>query len=436
MPCMNASRSALLVALLCISWIAHAQRQPPNPILSDQAIDRILIQSSLTNGQTPFHALLAITGPTPAYSGQVDVLWFAPAQYRLTLSSPTFHQVRIVNGDQVQEQNDGDFYPRWLQTFVEALLDPIPLELFRGIAVTLPEAGSAPSTGMHLQPCIRRDDRPGGITDQMTWGSICFYDERMTLLQSVQTFNRYLEFSDFHSFGKQNIPYTFATSVLDYQPVKGHLDLLERIGAPDPSLIAISAPTPPSAILHTAFVSTLKEETLIDHPPVFNWPTVREGKTDGYMIVYARTDRTGQVRETAKHNSDQPGLEQFGMEQALTLKFHPLLIDGVPQQMEMPLVLHFSTKLADPLPHLSDAETRAHITGCQLPHPKPGQRPYRITVSVNEQGKLTGESYPDANTPDAPHASTVPGLSLFPCKFSPYLVDGKPTYYHGELLLP
>ena len=34
------------------------------------------------------------------------------------------------------------------------------------------------------------------------------------------------------------------------------------------------------------------------------------------MIVYERTDRTGQVRETSKHNSDKPGLEDFGIEAA------------------------------------------------------------------------------------------------------------------------
>ena len=48
---------------------------------------------------------------------------------------------------------------------------------------------------------------------------------------------------------------------------------------------------------------------MVEKAPEIQWPAVREGKTEGYMIVYARTDRTGQVRETAKHNSDQPGLE-------------------------------------------------------------------------------------------------------------------------------
>ena len=425
---MMARRLALLVCLLVTASHADSQHTPET-IPSDQALDRVLSQSSLTHGQTPFHAVLAITGPIPAYSGQVDLLWFARTQYRLTLSSPTFHQRRIVNGDQVQEQNDGNFYPRWLQTFAETLLDPASLlSNFRG-------GSSRLAIGPDIvNSCTRRDDRPGGITDQLTWGILCFAGPEPRLA-SIQTFNRSIQFADYQTFGDQQIARTYTTSVLDYKEVTARLVILEAT-KPDPSQIAITAPTPPSATIKTAFVSTLQEEALIDHPPTFNWPTVREGKTDGYMIVYARTDRTGQVRETAKHNSDQPGLEQFGMEQALTLKFQPLLIDGVPQQMEMPLVLHFTTKLADPIPLLPDAETRNHISGCTLPHPKPGQQPFRVIVSVNEAGKLTGESYPDANTPGAPHAGSVPSVSLYTCRFSPYFVNGKPSYYHGELLLP
>jgi hypothetical protein len=55
------------------------------------------------------------------------------------------------------------------------------------------------------------------------------------------------------------------------------------------------------------------------------------------------------------------------MEQALKYKFKPLVVDGVAQQIEMPLVLHFTSKLGDPIPELDDATTRKLVTGCSLP---------------------------------------------------------------------
>src|SRR5262249_44808846 len=150
---------------------------------------------------------------------------------------------------------------------------------------------------------------------------------------------------------------TYKTSVQDYQEVVAHLTALEELRDAPEELFVVATPTPPEQQITTAFISTLKEESLIESAPKIDWPAVREGKTEGYMIVYARTDSTGQVRETAKHSSDQPGLETFGMEQALRYKFKPLVAaNGVAAQMEMPLVLHFTSKIADPLPVLRGQE--------------------------------------------------------------------------------
>lgn len=112
--------------------------------------------------------------------------------------------------------------------------------------------------------------------------------------------------------------------------------------------------------------------------------------------MLARTDRSGQVRETAKHNSDQPGLEDFGMKQALRYKFKPLVVDGVAEQIQMPLVLHFTSKIADPLPMLTGPELLRQISGCDARLVSALPTSGRVTptsIAVNEEGKLTGEGY-------------------------------------------
>ena len=163
------------------------------------------------------------------------------------------------------------------------------------------------------------------------------------------------------------------------------------------------------------------------------WPEIRDGKTEGYMIVHATTDRTGQVRETSKHNSDNPGLESFGRELALKYKFKPLIVNGVAQQMEMPLVLHFTTKLGgDPIPDLDDAATRKMITGCSLPHEIKDEasagREIVITFAVQDDGGLMTLGSSDRKIP-------VPTLyqQFRGCHFPQYKQNGKPTAYRANL---
>ena len=286
--------------------------------------------------------------------------------------------------------------------------------------------------------CAQRDDRTNGRTDIFTWGEICFSGSEPHLL-SVLTTNFNLDFADWKSFGKKQIARTYTTDVLDYKEIQARLTKLEELRNSPDDLFAIAAPTPPDQQIKTVFVSTQKEESLLENAPVIDWPTVHEGKTDGYMIVYARTDRTGQVRESSKHNSDNPGMESFGMEQALRYKFKPLLVNGVAVQMEMPLVLHFTTKIADPLPFLTGELLLKQISGCDaklVSSPPTSGRITPTSISVNEQGKLTGEGYGPTIDPGSPAVLvTVARGLIFDCHFAPFLKNGVPWYYHGALLV-
>ncbi len=167
-------------------------------------------------------------------------------------------------------------------------------------------------------------------------------------------------------------------------------------------------------------------------PKDVTWPTVREGKTDGYMIIHAVTDRSGQVREAWKHNSDNRGVEDFGAELALRYKFKPLVIDGVPQQMAMPLVIHFSTKLANAIPELDDAASRKLISGCSVPREisDPASAGQRIVIQIQiaEDGRIMTLGGSDRKI-------AVPVLyqHFRDCHFAIYKQAGVPTAYHLNL---
>ena len=430
----------LFMFLIFATGVREINGQVPNfPQLQGERVDaetalnRALKMSSLTEEGKPFHAVLMIGKDKTQFSGRFEVWWAAKEKYKTVITSPTFSQTKIVNGSEVMETDSGDYFPRWIENFVEAILDPVPMiDNFTG-------RGAFVMLGPQItNSCLRRDDRPGGITDVMTWGEICFSGSKPHL-QSVLTMNYGVEFANWKSFGKKEVARSYKTDVLDYQEVVARLSTLEELRNAPEELFSIKTPTPPEQQIRTAFVSTQKEEGLVEQSPKIDWPTVREGKTEGYMIVYARTDRTGQVRETAKHNSDQPGLEDFGMQQALRYKFKPLIINGVAVQMETPLVLHFTSKIANLLPFLRGQELLKQISGCNAKLVSEIPKSGRVTptsIAVNEEGKLTGEGYGPQVDAGLPAVLVTPVLAMgLDCHFAPLVRNGIGTYYHGALLV-
>ncbi len=281
-------RTSLLLGLAMVTPVAAQNGPPPaaQTIPAEMAITRTLDHTTFSHLATPFHVHLQVSGPTPDYTGSLDLAFASPTKYRLVLASPGFRQVRIRNGKLVSEQNTGDYLPNWLETFAAFLTEPEALfSTFSG------QTGLV-AIGEHLSSCLRRDDRPNGITDQMTWGSLCFSGPEPHL-QSVQTFNRFLELTDYQPFAGSELPRTLTTNVLDYKPVTGHVTTLEPVSA-EGELLTIDTPTLPADLIQTTFISTEKAQAIYESSPPIPWPTVHEGRTDGYMIVYARTDRTGQ----------------------------------------------------------------------------------------------------------------------------------------------
>jgi len=402
---------------------------PPEHISASEAVGRVLKDNVLTFKGRPFHAVLDITEEKadPAYEGHVEIFWINEQKYRVVVTSHDFDQTLIINGLLVEERDRGDYYPNWLHSFVIALLNPMPR-----YADFITQTGSL-SVGEHMRSCLRRDDRPGGITDQLTWGQICFADQGPHLDFAIDfTYN--MEFHDFKGFAHKQVARTYISGEGDHARLHGTLSTLEEIKSVDESLFTVTHPTAPSERLLTTFVSTLKEESMVESRPTdVNWPTVREGKLDGYMIVHAITDRTGQVREASKHNSDNAELESYGRLVALKYKFKPLVVDGVPQQMEMPLVLHFSTTLGTPLPELDDAATRAKALGCAIPNeiadPQNAGQKVELRLTISEQGSVI-------------ETAAVNGKFSLPlygklrnCHFSIVEQDGKPTKYHGHIIV-
>lgn len=407
--------------------------QSVDKISVDQAIGRALKSGSLTTEGSPFHALLQISQPGDAsspYTGTIEVYWAGPSRYRINISSKTFSQTRIVNGTDVEEHDVGDFYPTWLRNYELALLDPLPMAhdfIGRNAPVMLGQNIS--------QSCVSRDDRTNGITDQMTWAQLCFQGTE-PLIKYAMDFTYFMEFGDYLPFGKKLVARSYTTYTDGNEKVLGQLKELEPLNSSDDSLFQVLNPTPVTQQIQTVFVSMVTNQSLLEDMPAIDWPPVHEGKTEGNMIVHVITDRTGQVREAYKHNSDNAGTEVFGTQQALRYKFKPLLVNGIAVQMETPLVLHFSTKIADPIPVLTGDDIKKYAPGCGYKPilPKgllPSGTTFKIRVSVNERGEDTGEIFPQ----DIPWSVVQQAhLDARTCHFKPYLINGQPWYHHIDFV--
>jgi hypothetical protein len=423
-----------LAYLACACCVVSAPAQTPatNTDAADALLDHMIATNVLTTpGAPPFHAILEINSEASSateHHGRIEVFWADPTSYYLKLETPEFGQTLIVHGDEVQESDRGDFFPGWAQDFVAALLDPMArAKDLRGH----PNAYSDFPAAVYY--CIKRDDRRNGITDDLTFAQVCYKKSLGSNLSYTLDFTHYLGVENFGPFHEKSIARTYHVSIRDDTRLQGALTTLED-WKPDSTQLTITNPTAPSDRILTSVVSTATADSLLRSAPKdVHWPPVREGRLDGYLIVHAITDRTGQVREASPYFSDDNReLEPFVKQVALQYKFKPFLVDGVTRQLEMPLRIHFTTTAGEPIPELDDAQTRKLITGCNLPHkisdPASAGQQIEIIFRVSEGGHMGTVGSSDRK---------IPVLNLFrefqSCRFGIYSQNGKPTQYHAHL---
>jgi hypothetical protein len=326
----------ILVSGLCgCSWIdvfpAH-----PITISNADAVDRALKLCSLSAGEQPFHLVFEVTPDQDAHPlpirdlrAQIEVFWLNPITYRTVIRSRDFTQTRIVNGSVVEEHNTGDFYPRWIQNFVEAILEPIP-----GASALSKAPGSVP-IGLQEHGCVS-----GGSAQ------VCFEDAEPRIATGSDP-SRSIWFDDYAPFGRQQIARTLVDKLPGNLLIHGHIVLIAPLRQSDDPLLKAKEFTLKDKLIQTEFVSRSTAESLMQiDPPDFAdrsragaWkksqtrqsaPAAQRNALDTPAMVYIRTDRTGKVREAYAEGSE----EDAAAVRALALRFKPLMVGGAPRQME------------------------------------------------------------------------------------------------------
>jgi len=343
--------ASLAIGALCgCSWKELVSPRSTS-VANDVALNRALLVSSLTDGDQPFHLILDIApaprsnSSTPGESemyAQIEVFWLNRVTYRTVIRSKAFSQTRIVNGRVVEEHDIGNFYPRWIQNFVDALFEPVPK---KSILLNIP--GSVP-IGPTSNACFVTQSSNGPEAtpdapqspDERSLASVCFRD-REPRIASGRDYTRYVAFDDFAAFGQQQIPRTLINVLPANLQLWGRVTYLEPLRQSDYPLLKAKEFTLPAKQILTTLVSQNIAASLLE-TPLAHLPVSPARRFPGPAIpttIYIRTDHTGKVREAYRNATDQFHQQDALISRALTLKFKPLVIKGVPQQMEAPFAL-------------------------------------------------------------------------------------------------
>jgi hypothetical protein len=405
------------------------------PVPLAEVAQHAVEQSKLTSpGSSPFHlkaTIVETTNPDSTYKGEVEEYWVSPEKWRRTISSPGFSQTLIVNGDQISEQDKGDYLPWWLNDLVTAMFDPLPiLESLTKVNASMQK----PSGSEHSTSCARLQIKVGMPPAENSAFLVLCFEGSHGLLESAVTPGYDAEFKDYRDFKNKRVARRL---VIDPEPgttIEAKITELAALTSPDESLFTIQQSTPPTERMGRISVPEATVRSLSEYTPDILWPSVRSGKTSGVLSMYISVDRSGHVREAWPLNSDNAGLEDPAREQVMKWQFRPAKIHDVPVQIETVLTVSFNTKVGDPIPILSDEEARKLATNTVEPVFPPGSvkgTEVKVQVGVMLDGTINGVGNP-YNVPTPLFMAAYGAVRQW--HFRPYLRNGKPDLFGADIV--
>lgn len=303
--------------------------------------ERAIKESQLTLPHShPFYLKATIVEATnpdnDGYNAEIEEYWMSPKKWRRTVKASGFSQILIVNGDETSEQLVGDYYPNWLRTMVNAILDP-GAEL-QGLDMTKSSDNPMPMSGGMF--CRRFAFRAGiPPIGNNVFSTYCFQGD---LLASAGGPGYSADYSDYKKFKKRKIAHKIREYIEPGTEVGATIVELRELKSPDKSLFAIEQPNEP---LRTVVVGEDALRGLATNAPNPQWPPIDGGKPVGVLSIYVCVDRQGHVRETYGLNSDNPWMTDAARKQVMNWTFKPPTNQGQSVQLEGILTFAYQTTI-------------------------------------------------------------------------------------------
>jgi TonB family protein len=325
-------RSFVLAAVVLLSQLAGAagNRVPVGKILDQMTHRSTLVEP----GAQPFYLKATITDKDDAksrFTGTVEEYWLSPAKWRRVITLRDFSQTRIVNGDQVYEENHGDYFPVTSEMLANEIVDPLPksaVDLMNQLGLMGAEPGSGQgqcmaekyfnnSEGRETRVLLAYDCNTGLLI--YLWSPTCCY--------GVMT--------DYRKFHNKMVAYATKDN-----PINIRIDTLKVLDSPDESLFAIAQPTPPGKRLVTENLTETQVETFLVSKAEVPWPPSKKS-ADKSMTVNVVIGRDGRVKEQKTYSRVDNEVEDAALSAVAKWTFQPQTVDGVPAQISTSFTLPF-----------------------------------------------------------------------------------------------
>ena len=324
----------VLVLGLGLSVLGHAD----DP---EMTVKKAVEHSTLNQpGTRPFH-LKAVIAPSRERdrgsnrTGEVEIWWASPTQWKREVRSPEFHQIAIVNSGKEWQKNEGDYFPEWLRETSVALIEPVPfldqvLEQVKEAEVKKLMGSTYYSwTVMSTDGKVEKGMGAGlAITDStgllfyggdLGWGGL---------------------YKDYKSFHGRMVGRTVSVGSPE---VTAKITTLEDLQDMPPGLFDAEVSGGDTPLLRTVVAEeTTMRKNLLPTEAVA-WPAVPDGPLEGAVTTEIVVDRAGKVREVGTIVSDNPGISETAGRAIARMQFKPYLQNGVPVQVVSRITTPFKT---------------------------------------------------------------------------------------------
>ena len=331
----------LIAVLVAVLAIAVGMSASDDAEKDAKTVKKAVERSTLDQpGTKPFH-LKAVLTPSferdkdSGRTGEVEIWWTSPTQYRRELRSPEFHQISIVNNGKEWQKNEGDYFPEWLREVAVELIDPIPPldQVLQGVK----EADVKRLMGItHYSWTIESTD--GNV--RTTEGAGVAITDNTGPLSYGSGLGWDGEFKDFQNFHGRMVPRTVSNGTPE---VTAKVTTLEDLRDIPPGFFDADAVGGDMPLLRTALVeeTSLRKNLLPMEPPV--WPPLQDGPLEGAATTEIVIDRTGQVREIGSVVANNQGVYDVARKTFAAMRFTPYLENGVAVQVLSRVSLPFKT---------------------------------------------------------------------------------------------
>jgi hypothetical protein len=368
---------------------------------SEKLIRKAVERSTLNQpGTGPFH-LKAVLAPRlerdrgSNRTGEVEIWWASPTQWRREVRSPEFHQIAIVNGGREWQKNDGGYFPEWLRETTVAMIEPVPSldQVLQQVedAEKRTMAGSTYFTWTMMSTDGKVEKGMGASLAVTESTGLLFYGG------GLGWGGLYKDYENFH--GRM----VARTVSVGSPEVTAKITTLEDLRDVPPGFFDAEAAGGDVPLLRTVEVEeTSLREKLLPMQPV-EWPPIKDGPLEGAITTKIVVDRTGKVRELGTIVSDNPGLSEAAGKTIRSMQFKPYLQDGVAVQVVSRITMPFKTVRPAGVETFDSAhnyfERGRHVS---FPAAANGQ-PYILHATFQVQvagGKIENGQYTDTWTSD------------------------------------